>query len=931
MSDPAAVDRCVVDSRDSKGGGAWILTLVPMQRSMGVAWYDEEALAVRCASVAWSPPAASKSDSAEAPTIATSWLTELLAGVQPTADITVYVPPQPAWIILDVLDELVVRRGGAVRTMPTVEHHSARRLIEQLTQLWPDAARNYSDAATYWSCRLRLWRVPEMVAALSGTLAAIVRGSLPVADVTEEPPQSLVGVDDATLAALGVFREDVHPCAYQGIGGNKEGFSVFSLFQSHVRTPVGRELLRFWLRCPINNVDELSRRWDVTQFFADPSRQTLSKQLSKVLSHAMVHPGSVVARMRAGKHRTADYGALLKCALVVRDLAELLQPHTTAASSIASGGMKAVQEVLHRFVSRVDIRALTEIIELIRSAIDLTPNRSGHTAGVRGARVTLLGGVDGQLDELRARYNNLGPYLTRFTEELALSLPEAYWGWKLSCIFYPGVGYLVAVKVPPLADDELSPWTSHPSEQRLLLPHGWTEVLRTTEALFCRTAETSVLDEELGDMHAAIIQREESVRVTLDEQVIALAPSVMALLHVGEIDCLQAFAAVAAEQGWVRPNVFPPPADTASAAMQPLHVELSGALHPLLATTAALVVPFDFSVSAAEGRVTVITGPNGSGKSVLMHATVLIVFLAHVGSFVPCASARMSTTDRIALVSDDTVHKVPAKTAKSTSSAQTNGGGDEQQLLAACGGSSSFASELLAVSRALEQATPRSLIALDEFGRGTLPADGVAILGSMLLSLIKPPQNVEVVSSPVLLLATHYAELLCPAVGIMDSPLAQHLQMQVVVSNERREENRRTEQPDDDDAGANYLMSSACDDVPSIQCTFQVYRTCGSNREYPCATARPVARSCAVQCARICGAPPFLIGRVIQLQKQDNVKSFGDDTDDSPPTVFECDSQSRHRRCEDDVDELISVMYSCKMTFDSLASAVAAWGKKHIP
>jgi DNA mismatch repair protein MutS len=159
------------------------------------------------------------------------------------------------------------------------------------------------------------------------------------------------------------------------------------------------------------------------------------------------------------------------------------------------------------------------------------------------------------------------------------------------------------------------------------------------------------------------------------------------------LDVLVSFGTVAAEYGYTRPTVVPPDGD-----VEGVHVE--GGRHPVVERTQDSFVPNDAHLGA-DRRLAVITGPNMSGKSTYMRQVALIVVLAQAGSFVPASSARLSVIDRVFTrvgASDDIA-----------------------------GGRSTFMIEMTELAEILERADDRSLVILDEVGRGTSTADGLAI------------------------------------------------------------------------------------------------------------------------------------------------------------------------------------------------------------
>lgn len=110
--------------------------------------------------------------------------------------------------------------------------------------------------------------------------------------------------------------------------------------------------------------------------------------------------------------------------------------------------------------------------------------------------------------------------------------------------------------------------------------------------------------------------------------------------------------------------------------------------HPLTATLVDSFQPNSTNISTSEGRVAVVTGPNASGKSVYLEQVGIIVYLAHIGCFVPAQHAEIGLTDRIItrMVCDE-------------------------------GHDALFAKDLVQLSNILTSASPRSLVLIDEFGK----------------------------------------------------------------------------------------------------------------------------------------------------------------------------------------------------------------------
>ena len=194
------------------------------------------------------------------------------------------------------------------------------------------------------------------------------------------------------------------------------------------------------------------------------------------------------------------------------------------------------------------------------------------------------------------------------------------------------------------------------------------------------------------------------------------APLLRTARAVGSLDALAALAEVAHQRGYVRPAV-----DDGFA------LEIVDGRHPVLEAGGAPFTPNDVALDPAGCQVMILTGPNMSGKSVFMRQVALLTLMAQMGGFVPARSARIGLVDRI-------LTRVGA-----------------QDNLAR--GQSTFLVEMVETASILHHATERSLILLDEVGRGTSTFDGVAIAWAVTEELHERGRGAKV------LFATHYHEL----------------------------------------------------------------------------------------------------------------------------------------------------------------------------
>jgi len=188
---------------------------------------------------------------------------------------------------------------------------------------------------------------------------------------------------------------------------------------------------------------------------------------------------------------------------------------------------------------------------------------------------------------------------------------------------------------------------------------------------------------------------------------------------IAELDCLCSLAAVAVKNNYCCPVV-----DDSGV------IEIHAGRHPVVERmrSDSLFVPNDTYMGKTEDRAAIITGPNMAGKSTYMRQVALIVLMAQIGSFVPASSAHLGVVDRIFTrigASDD---------------------------LSA--GQSTFMVEMTEVSEILHAATDKSLLILDEIGRGTSTFDGMSIARAVLEYCADPKKL-----GAKTLFATHYHEL----------------------------------------------------------------------------------------------------------------------------------------------------------------------------
>ena len=234
------------------------------------------------------------------------------------------------------------------------------------------------------------------------------------------------------------------------------------------------------------------------------------------------------------------------------------------------------------------------------------------------------------------------------------------------------------------------------------------------------TQELKELEDQVLNAKDRLTALEYQIFTELREYLASQASQVQATAAaVAAVDTLCSLAAVAAARGYCRPEIT-----------LGNEISITDGRHPVVEVMLkdSLFVPNDTHLGGTDNQVSIITGPNMAGKSTYMRQVALIVLMAQIGSFVPARSARIGLVDRVFTrigASDDLAS-----------------------------GQSTFMVEMSEVASILKYATGRSLLILDEIGRGTSTYDGMAIARAVLEYAANPKKL-----GAKTLFATHYHEL----------------------------------------------------------------------------------------------------------------------------------------------------------------------------
>jgi len=335
----------------------------------------------------------------------------------------------------------------------------------------------------------------------------------------------------------------------------------------------------------------------------------------------------------------------------------------------------------------------------IRERIEKEMNEEAPAQVIRGN--VIAKGVNEELDELR----NIQFSGKDFLNQIQQRESERTGITSLKVHFNNVFGYYIEVR------------NTHKDK----VPPEWIRKQTLVSAERYITEELKEYESKILGAEEKILQLETKLFNELVTDIAEYIPAIqMNAMFVARLDCFQCFAQIARKNKYVRPEVNE--SDV---------INIKSGRHPVIETQLPVeesYVTNDVFLDSEDQQIIIITGPNMSGKSALLRQTALIVLLAQIGSFVPANSAQIGIVDKIF----------------------TRVGASDNISL----GESTFMVEMLETASILNNLSHRSLILLDEIGRGTSTYDGISIAWAMVEHIHEHPS-----SKAKTLFATHYHEL----------------------------------------------------------------------------------------------------------------------------------------------------------------------------
>ncbi|RHZ44737.1 MutS family protein MSH5 [Aspergillus thermomutatus] len=548
-------------------------------------------------------------------------------------------------------------------------------------------------------------------------------------------------INRSTLLSLQITESESHPSMLnQGPGrkspASKEGLSVYGLFQRFAHTPQGRNRLRQMFLRPSVEMNVIRERHDFISVYLRQDNYNALNKIVKSLKH-IKNLRPVIINLRKGistgsakitGFKTTVWATLLAFAFFGIDI------HDALKETFGADTLNLRTQALRIF----------EASQLYRVDIDCSEDQG---------RTVVKPGLDRELDRMKDTYDGLNDLLKEVAIEIAGTIPESL-DIDVNVIYFPQLGFNIAV---PLNDRGEAAYSGTADD--------WELMFVTENRAYFKDFRMREMDQSLGDIYGLICEKEIEIVYDLAQKVLQYEDVlVQASDMCGQIDSLLAMAQAANCYNMVRPRM-----------VEENIIRIKGGRHILQELTVPSYVPNDtflvggsFETGSPASHedelemlenphgpsMLILTGPNYSGKSVYMKQVALNIYLAQVGSFVPAEKAEIGVTDKILVKmnSQDSVSKIQ----------------------------STFMNDLQQISFDLKQVTGRSLLLIDEFGKGTNESDGIGLACGILEHLL----NLE--DAPKVIAATHFHEIFENGF-LQPRPRLQLGHMEVRISGESRQ------------------------------------------------------------------------------------------------------------------------------------------------
>lgn len=426
---------------------------------------------------------------------------------------------------------------------------------------------------------------------------------------------------------------------------------------------MGSSLLREWFFRPSTNIDLIRSRQDIIDIFIlnenSDAIYDIRKSLRKLKNiPRILHDIDLCALSLSDWNALVGY--LEELQLIIMKSSQIQKMNNT--------------NLYNAIKSTFPLEKIKEVFNIILETVCFEKSALLN-------RVVVNEGLSSELDKIRKTYDNIEPLLASVAEKII----DSGYGFSepLNVIYFPQLGYLIVISTKDVNIVE----TNFQSTD-----NQWSLIFSTETHNYYKNKDMRDMDLEYGDLFGIICDYELELIEQLQKRLSTYTNMILKSCNIcAQLDCHLALALVAKQNNYVKPVMT-----------EDRCLKIKDGYHPLYNNLVESFIPngislsysnADSSLNESSENILLVTGANFSGKTVYLTQIALIVFMAHIGSFVPAKRAKIGIVDRI-------LTRITTRESVSKSK-------------------SSFLNDLEQISSIFRLMTPRSLLIIDEFGKGT--------------------------------------------------------------------------------------------------------------------------------------------------------------------------------------------------------------------
>jgi DNA mismatch repair protein MSH5 len=501
--------------------------------------------------------------------------------------------------------------------------------------------------------------------------------------------ESQVLLDDMTFNSLSIFTNIYHPSSFK-IQIRKDGLSLYNLL-NQCSSSSGSKELKNMLKQPTRNANEINLRLATVEWCLKKENAEHVLRIKHFLT-GFININASFQRILKSHGKSIDWKSFKRTVYNASSICELC----------ASLPDSAIKDTLLKQLAMYckEEQTVNGILFALDKVVDLEAIDEKKKFCVKKGIDTLLDQKIESLNGFTENCNEMDP------DETLLSLNDSLNAFQY--VFYAEMGFAIGTT---LQIDQLN--------MSLMKENGIELMLQTDSAIYFKTPNCVKLNAEYEEKFTEIITHEMKV---FNKLIIYIKENFAELAEIAKLcaklDCLFAFASVAAKNRYVKPVL-----------REGRSIEIVRGRHPLVEQMKVFVPSTTIINEQNIQYINIIRAPNSSGKSIYVKQVAMIAYMAHIGCYVPCDSCSISL-----------LHSIYTRiyTPESISSNE-----------------SAFMSDIQQMSKVVMNSTPRTLILIDEFGKGTHYKDGISLLTATIEHFIERGRDI----TPFVFITTHYAQV----------------------------------------------------------------------------------------------------------------------------------------------------------------------------